>query len=262
MMTITSHNNSIIKQARKLTQDGKARRQAGLFVVEGLRLCRDAAQNGGVVRTAFMTPAFAEDRPDDAQAFLRLAAQTYTVSPSVMAKLSDTPSPQGVLCLCQTPAFGVLPAAAGRFVVLENVSDPANLGAVARTAEALGLDGLLVTGGCDAYHPKALRASMGALLRLPVYTADAGEALACLKQLGVTTYAALVRDADRAVTRADFSGPCAVVVGNEANGLTSATAAACDGSVTIPMAGRAESLNVAAAACILIWEMTGRGGDL
>lgn len=259
-MLITSHNNPVIKQARKIVAESKARKQAGLFAVEGTRLCRDALQSGAALHTVFFTPPFEARFPQDAAALCEQAQRVYQVSPSVMEKLADTESPQGVLCLCETAAFGTMPSQAGRFVILENLSDPANLGAIARTAEALGVDGLLVSGGCDIRHPKALRASMGALLRLPVFEGETEQILACMRQLGVVVFAALVHGADQTAEQTDFSAPCAVVIGNEASGVTAQTAAACDRRITIPMAGRAESLNAAAAACIFMWEMTGRGG--
>ncbi len=147
-------------------------------------------------------------------------------------------------------------------MLLEQVADPSNLGAIARTAEAMGIDGLCISGGCDPYHPKALRASMGALLRLPVYSGEMEELLNRMNTLQVPTYAAVVKNAHFPVSQVDFSGACGVVIGNEAGGITPKTANACTATVTIPMAGRAESLNAAAAACVLIWEMTGRGGAI
>ncbi len=259
MMIITSKENPAVKQAGKLVSSAKTRKKENAFITEGLRLCRDVAQSGGVIRTAFMTEDFAQDFAEDAAIIRSAATHCFTVSDSIMQHLSDTETPQGVLCVCQKPDFSVLPERAGRFVVLENLGDPANVGAIARTAEALGADGLLISGGCDVYHPKALRASMGALLRLPVYEAETQDIVTHLHRLGVTTHAAVVYDADCSVTQTDFSNPCAVVIGNEANGITPDTAAACHSRITIPMAGRAESLNAAAAACILIWEMMNRG---
>ena len=261
MMIITSKENPAVKQAAKLVASAKNRKKEKAFITEGLRLCRDVAQSGGGIRTAFMTESFVEDFGADADLIAAVSAHAFTVSDGIMQHLSDTDSPQGVLCVCQKPDFSALPQRAGRFVVLENVGDPANLGAIARTAEALGVDGLLVSGGCDVYHPKALRASMGALLRLPVYEAEMAHILTHLHALGVTTHAAVVYDADCAVTKVSFDRACAVIIGNEANGITPQTAAACNNRITIPMAGRAESLNAAAAACILIWEMTNRGGS-
>ncbi len=260
MTLITSKENSIIKQVKKLLSAAKYRKREQAFPVEGLRLCRDVALGGGVISVALVTQRFTETFPRDFEMIAEKAQTCYTVSDAVMNYLSDTPSPQGVLCVCGMPGFSEMPQKAGKFVILEQVADPSNLGAVARTAEAMGIDGLFISGGCDAYHPKALRASMGALLRLPVYSADITDILDCMNTLQVPTYAAVVKNADLAVGQVDFSGPCGVVIGNEAGGITPETANACFKTITIPMAGRAESLNAAAAACVLIWEMTGRGG--
>ncbi len=259
MMIITSKENPAVKLAFKLVNTPKARKKEKAFVAEGLRLCRDVAQSGGQIRVAFMTQSFLADFPKEAAVLQEVSLHHYWVSDGVMQHMSDTDTPQGVLCICQKPDFSALPQQPGRFVMLENVSDPANVGAVARTAEALGADGLLVSGGCEVYHPKALRASMGALLRLPVYEAEAQTILCHLKKLQIPTYAAVVHHADCAVTDVRFGASCAVVIGNEANGITPQTAASCQKRITIPMNGRAESLNAAAAACILIWEMMGRG---
>lgn len=260
MMIITSKENPTIKQVHKLLSAGKYRKREGCFVAEGLRLCRDVALTGGEIRIALMTPSFREGFGEDARFIEEHATLTYTVSDSVFAYLSDTVTPQGVLCVCALPGFLAMPQKPGKYVILENVADPGNLGAISRTAEALGVDGLLLSGGCDVYHPKALRASMGALLRLPVYGGDMPQLLSCMKQLGVPTYAAVVTGYEKGIDQVDFTGPCAVVIGNEAGGITKETADGCDMRVTIPMAGRAESLNAAMAACILVWEMTGRGG--
>ena len=261
-MIITSKENATVKQVKKLISAAKYRKREGAFVMEGLRLCRDAAQNGVTVTTTLVTEKFIADFPRDFEEIKSASRCWYTVSESVMNTLSDTPSPQGVVCVCQIPSFEPLPQKPGKYVLLEQVSDPSNLGAIARTAEAMGINGLCISGGCDPYHPKALRASMGALLRLPVYSGEMEELLTSMKALQVPTYAAVVKNAEYGVGQVDFSGPCGVVIGNEAGGITKETAEGCTHTVTIPMAGRAESLNAAAAACVLIWEMTGRGGAL
>ncbi len=261
-MIITSKDNPIVKQVKKLLSAAKYRKREGAFVMEGLRLCRDAAQNGVIISATLVTEKFVADFPKDFAEIEGASKAGFIVSESIMNTLSDTPSPQGVICVCEIPSFEALPTKGGKFVLLEQVSDPSNLGAIARTAEAMGIDGLCISGGCDPYHPKALRASMGALLRLPVYSGEMDKILQHMKDLQVKTYAAGVKNADFPVGGVNFEGPCAVVIGNEAGGITPNTVRRCTNTITIPMAGRAESLNAAAAACVLIWEMTGRGGNL
>lgn len=266
METITSVKNERVKAAAKLLSSAKARREQGLFVLEGLRLCMDVVRSGLRCAELFVSEEFCTKHGEEYEALAACSDEVFFVNDAVLEKLSDTRTPQGVCCVVRMAApasllSGEVPAA--KLLLLENVQDPANLGAIARTAEALGISGLLVSGGCDVYAPKALRASMGALLRLPVEVVDAsGEGsdpvLSLLEKaeaLGYKTYASTPAADAVPVTEADFSGPVLCVVGNEANGVTPETMAACAERVTIPMAGRAESLNAAAAGAILMWEM-------
>lgn len=139
---------------------------------------------------------------------------------------------------------------------MENIQTPDNLGAAARTAEALGLDGIIVSGGCDIYNPKALRAAMGSLLRLEVFSVpDLPSFIEKCNVNGMNTYAAVPDNTALPVTQIDKSKGIVCVVGNEGNGLTGKTISSCSSKVTIPMKGRAESLNAAAAACMIMWEM-------
>ena len=140
---------------------------------------------------------------------------------------------------------------------LEDIQDPSNLGTVLRTAEALGMGGVILTQGCcDVYSPKVLRGSMGAVFRLPMALVETmPPAVKALEQKGFVTMAAVPDRKAEPITQVLFSSPSIVLVGNEGNGLTEACIQACTQSVTIPMEGRAESLNAATAASILIWEM-------
>ena len=270
METITSVKNERVKAAAKLTSSAKARREQGLFVLEGLRLCMDVVRSGLRCAELFVSGEFCEKHVAEYEALAAVSDEVFLVNDAVLEKLSDTRTPQGVCCVVRMAApVSLLSGEASdtKLLLLENVQDPANLGAMARTAEALGISGLLVSGGCDVYAPKALRASMGALLRLPVEVVDAGAVLSgegetpvpsLLKKaetLGFKTYASTPAADAVPVTEADFSGPVLCVVGNEANGVTPETMAACAERVTIPMAGRAESLNAAAAGAILMWEI-------
>jgi len=257
---ITSRQNETIRHAARLSSSADYRREQGLFAVEGARLCGDAAKSGVTIKILFFTAQANEkygDYIDDIQA---IAEQTYEVEPHVATLLSETKSPQGVFCICKTMdsalgLSGVKPEL--HYLALENIQDPANLGAVLRTAEALGIGGVILAGGCcDIYSPKVLRASMGAIFRLPFFLADNMTAAAKqLNELGFATLAA-VPGADAAqVTAVNFHKPTVMVIGNEGNGLTEEAITACTGKVTIPMLGRAESLNASASAAILMWEM-------
>ena len=249
---IQSRDNDKVKWAAKLVAKSRFRKETGLFVLEGLRLCLDTVRSGIQPVCVFFTP----ECRNEISALLG-DWDCYEVPGAIFEKISDTQSPQGVLCVLQkgaSPAFS--PKAGQIYVLLDRVQDPANLGAIARTAEALGLDGLVVSGdGCDIHSPKAQRAAMGSLLRLPVWVFPSlEEPIASLQKAGLPVYASVPDGSALSVSGAALSGGCGMVIGNEANGLRAETIAWCDERVTIPMAGRAESLNAAAAAAILMWE--------
>ena len=255
---ITSKDNRLIKDVRKLISSSKERREQSRFILEGLRLCADAAFNNYGIETAIVSENVEES--DRLQTVLNKAQRVVQVSDSLFQHISDTVSPQGVLCVVKMPqtvsSFSELEN--GKFIVLENTSDPSNLGAIARTAEALGIDGLIVSAnGCDVFSPKSQRAAMGALLRLPVFVSkDILSDINTLKSNGFTVYASVVSDADCDVTEVQFKNKIVVLIGNEANGLTQEAINAASKKITITMKGKAESLNAAAAAAIFMWEMS------
>lgn len=261
METITSVKNERVKAAAKLVASAKARREQGLFVLEGMRLCMDVVRSGLRCAELFVSDEFCSKHAAECEALTAVSDEVFLVNDAVLEKLSDTRTPQGVCAVVRMPAVADVlgsPAADAKVLLLENVQDPANVGAMARTAEALGLTGLVVAGGCDVFSPKALRASMGALLRLPVevlHESDVSAYLGRAAAAGFVCYASTPDASAVPVTEADFSGRALCVVGNEANGVTPDTMDACSQRITIPMAGRAESLNAAAAGAILMWEM-------
>lgn len=253
---LQSRTNEKIKEYCKLTASAKYRRERGLFTLEGLRLCADAAQSGCQVQTLFLTADALAKGGERLEILLASAQYIFTVTDEVAEKLSDTVSSQGVFAVLQvlseTP-FTVRKG--GKYVVLDNVQNPQNLGAIARTAEAFGVNGLFVGGGCDRYNPKALRASMGSLLRLPVF--ETADLAATVREIGKTvpTFATVPDSTAESICMQDFSDGAAAVIGNEGNGVGEAVLSAVQKRVTIPMRGNAESLNAAAAATVTIWEM-------
>ena len=264
-MEITSRDNRLIKEYCRLSEDSRYRRESGLLAMEGARLCADAVRSGVAVETAFITEHAAEQYPEHVAAVTAAAAAVYTVSESLSRRMADTATPQGVFCIAKRP----LPLSAaehlqrgGCYAALETVQDPGNLGTMIRTAEAFGLSGLLLSNGCcDPYSPKVLRATMGGVFRLPLFAA--GELPATLSQLnekGFATAACVVDRDATPVQKAKLGVDCIVVIGNEGNGLQQATVQACTCRITIPMDGRAESLNASMAAGIVFWEMVRKDG--
>ena len=183
------------------------------------------------------------------------------IAAPLAGRLSDTQTPQGIFCICRR-LDNRLPLGKikrnGRYLLLEDVQDPGNLGTIVRTAEAFGIDGLFLTAGCcDLYNPKVLRGSMGGVLRLAsARTEDPSGLLACLREKGLSAFACVADAGARPVQQTRLGEGCVCLIGNEGAGLRPETAALCDERITIPMKGRAESLNASIAAAIVLWEMT------
>ena len=260
MDNITSRDNQYVRQTRRLLGDTKYRRQTGLFALEGARLCGDAAASGIPIQTVLVTRRAAETYAATLQSLLATGAHAVEITDELAAYMGDTTSPQGLFCIAKgldKPAGLDTIEKNGKYLALENIQDPANLGAVIRTAEALGVRGLIVSSGCcDRYNPKVLRASMGGVFRLPLIEAGAmPTAIDALQARGMTAFACVVDAAAQPIQQVTFAPGSIAVIGNEGNGLTPETQAACRQRITIRMAGRAESLNASVAASLVAWEM-------
>lgn len=259
MESITGRANEKIKYAVRLRDSAAFRKSEGRFFIEGARLCADAASSGEDIQMLFATQAAFEKYAEYIGRILPVCRQPYIISEEVADKLSDTKNAQGIFCVCKMLDKNANISKIiydGKYVALEELSNPSNFGAICRTAEALGLDGIIVSGGCDIYSPKAQRAAMGALFRLPVigcgdFCAFAGE----LKAHGMNVLASVPSADARQITAIDKTRGTVLIIGNEGNGLSQAAIDAATECVTIPMKGRAESLNAAAAASIMMWEM-------
>lgn len=251
MEIISSRSNPKIKYACSLK---KASGDAAYVLAEGLRLCEDAAQNGVEIDSCFVSEKLADSL--QVQSILRKSAHTYMVEEHVCEKLSDTKHPQGIFCICKKPALDTKPDYQGKYLFLENISDPGNFGTIVRTAEAFGLSGILAAGGCDPFAPKVMRASMGAVFRFPVIAVkDSVAFLNECKQNGMRLFCSVVSGEAKDVSVLAGKQCVITAVGNEANGLSDALIA-CGTPITIPMAGRAESFNAAQAATVMMYEMS------
>ncbi len=259
MIKINSRSNEKIKHFVRLGESASLRSSSGEFVLEGARLCADAAQTGIVIKQVFFTAQAAEKYTNYLDAVAKNADEVFEISSDVASKLSDTQSAQGIFCVCAMPddkGDGDIDPH-GRYLALENVQDPSNFGAICRTAEALGISGIIVSGGCDIFNPKALRAAMGSSLRLNIIRSkNIIKLLIFLKEKGMLTVASTPQN-DACDIRNAFDGADGIVcvIGNEGSGVTPQTMETCDKRVTIPMGGRAESLNAASAASIIAWEL-------
>lgn len=253
---IISKDNAKIKRVAALVSSAKKRREAGVILLEGTRLCSEALREDVQVLEVYYTSLVMSSDGDLVTKLCQRANFFDEVSDTVFAKISDTCSPQGILVVVKLKGAIPVPTG-GKFIAFERVQDPSNLGAAARTAEALGISGIILgREGTDPYSPKSLRASMGALLRIPVIcTDDFLSAINDYKAKGFCITGTVV-DADaEKINSVCFGDNEVVIIGNEASGMSEKAKYLCDRLVTIPMAGRAESLNAAAAASIIMWEI-------
>lgn len=252
---ITAKDNQIIKLAALLQKSPDARKENGLFVLEGLRLCKDAMAAHIKFQTLIMSESAILKLQSDLEDLTANASDLVRIPDELFKKISDTVSPQGVLAIAKMPAISAPVLKDGRYIALEHIADPGNIGTIARTAEALGISGIIISGdSCDIYSPKVLRASMGTVLRVPIYVCD--NVLEFLSDNNLRAFACVPSDlADLKFGKFSFSGGDAVIIGNEANGLLESTIAGSYKTITISMRGKAESLNAASAAAIAMFEL-------
>jgi TrmH family RNA methyltransferase len=267
---ITSRKNPLVQHARA-ARDGRER---DVVFVEGVRLCEEALSAGVGFEFALHTAAAAESaRGARLVEWLRRACpRVLAVSESVIESVSDTKTSQGVVAIVRRPETG--PGVIGRgggtplVVIMHRANNPSNAGAMLRVAEAAGATAVISTrGSTDLFSPKALRGSMGSAFRVPLWTgAGFDEALDWCAARGIRTVAA-AGAAPKAHTEVDWTAPRAVVVGPEAGGLSEEELRATDETVRVPMREPVESLNVAVALAVILYEAarqrdwTGRVGD-
>lgn len=259
MELISSKENKRIKYLKKLLSSASFRREEGVFVAEGLRLCSDALKSGAEVVSAYYSESFSRKNSAFVREASACAGEAFLLKDSIFSAVSDTKTPQGVLFvikrLDKTIDLDNIKNN-GKVLALETVQDPVNLGTILRTAEALGIDAVVLTRDCcDIYAPKVARGSMGALFRLPVMITDDLPAFIGRFNAFGTSFAAVLDKDSVSLNDCSFEGAVLAVVGNEGNGLTLKTVKACTHQLYIPMRGDAESLNVSAAASMILWEM-------
>ena len=238
---ISSRDNNRIKNVVRLIESARERKKQSLIVLEGERLVKEASE----IEELYYT----EDHI--LEEIIKKSKKSFLVSKEVFKKMSDTVSPQGVIALVKRPEKITELNKNGKYIAFENVQDPGNLGTAARTAEALGINGLIVN-GVDVFSPKAIRASMGAVLRIPII--EPQNILEYIKNANMRIVGTVCKEG-KSIKDFTFKNDI-VLIGNEANGLTANAISICDEIVTIKMNGKAESLNAAAASSIICWEMT------
>lgn len=257
--TITGFSNPLVKDLRAL-RDKKHRRRSGRFLAEGLRLLTDA-RAGGYLPEVLVMAAGRDPHPllDALEAdVLAAGGDVIETSADILGKITGKDNPQavaGVFAEIGTGLAGLDRTAAPLYLVAQALRDPGNLGTMLRTADAVGAGGLILVDDCaDPFSVEAVRASMGAIFTVPLAQARWDELMAWLREGQGQLVAASLREAVP-YRGAPYAAPCFVLVGNESRGLPAQYEAACDLRVTIPMLGRADSLNAAVAAAVLAYQV-------
>jgi TrmH family RNA methyltransferase len=279
---ITSRDNALVKRARAV-RDGK---RHDLIFVEGVRLCEEAARARLSIEDVLYTERLAHDERGERllRALSSLCQRTTIVSEQVLASVSDTKTPQGIVVLAARPAgIGGWGSGVSKelnqprtsspqplnpnpqpplLVIMHRINNPANAGAILRAAEAAGATGAVTTeGSADLFSPKALRGAMGSTFRLPLWEgAQFSDALAWCAAQGIRTVSTAASSSARAHTEVDWTKASALVIGPEGAGLERDEIAAADEAVRIPMHAPVESLNVAVATAIILYEAARQRG--
>lgn len=249
MELITSRKNPLIARLRKLSASRSERREQGLFLCDGTKLLAEAVAWAADIETLVLTQGSPVPPVRD-------NCRVVEVPEDVMRSISPMDAPQGALFLCGMPRTDPPEKLSGRrYLVLDGLQDPGNVGTVWRTADAFGADGVFLLPGCaDPFSPKTVRATMGAVFRLPLWETDLDTLRALLAEANIPLYATALRQDTVDVRQADLSR-AAVVIGSEGGGVSGAVLESSEKTLRIPMTDRCESLNAAAAAAVVLWEM-------
>lgn len=254
---ITSTANARVKRLVHLMKKHKAREEEGIFLVEGIRMFREVPVRQ--LKEVYVSETFyRKEKVVLEQVLHGSGIRQEILSDSVYGHVSDTKTPQGVMCLVEQMGYSskeIIDDVSPFILVLDNLQDPGNLGTIVRTAEGAGVTGIILSSDCvDIYNPKVIRSTMGSIYRVPFcYVTDMAGVLDDLKQAGVCTYAAHL-DGRCAYDEEDYRKPCAFLIGNEGNGLRDEVAEKAQVYIRIPMHGQVESLNAAIAASVLMFE--------
>lgn len=279
MEIISSKDNKKIKYIRSLLEKNSIRKKNKVFVVEGIKLVNEALEYGRVEDIVLSESLYKEISSGDLskntlflesgkniENYVRKEYPIIIVSDTVFKTVSETINPQGVLAVAEIPEYNILDrefldaeykkTGKLKFLLLEDTADPGNLGTMMRTAEAAGVTGVIMSKGTvDIFNPKTVRSTMGSIFRLPFcYIENLKEAIRKLKELNISFYATHLKG-EKSYKDIKYSDKSAILIGNEARGLSDELAELADVYVIIPMQGKVESLNAAIAAALMMYEV-------
>jgi TrmH family RNA methyltransferase len=256
---ITSASNRHIRDAIQIREKRTTFKHTA-FLIEGPHLAEMAVNGGARISTVFVTETFMNKK--EHQGLLRrmagAAGEILVVTEQVLGKISDTETPQGITAVVSYQPLKPTELAlqhTALIVVIDSIQDPGNLGTIIRTADAAGADAVvLLPGTCDAFMPKVIRSTSGSIFNVPVVYAEPDALVEWLREKKIH-FAVTEGKAGKDIFSADLSGPLAIAFGNEAHGVSSKLKHAADSALSIPIFGKAESLNVAASAAICLYEI-------
>ena len=251
---ITSTSNAQVKYLLQLQKKSKARNEEKVFLVEGIRMFVEVPAER--VEKVYVSETFYNKKKEEID-FSNYKMEI--LSDTVFQYVSDTKTPQGILCVVKQKEYDVkklLEAKNPHFMVLDNLQDPGNLGTIVRTAEGAGVDAVFMSKDTvDIYNPKVIRSTMGSIYRMPVvYVEDLIALLEAFKAKGIKSYAAHL-EGKNSYDQESYNEGTAILIGNEGNGLREEVSNAADVWVKIPMLGQVESLNAAIAASVMMFEV-------
>lgn len=255
---ISSTSNQKVKELLQLQKKSKVRNQAGVFLVEGVRMLREAPKDR--LQKLYVSESCYKRYQKEFEAGQMGCGVTEVLSDTVFAYVSDTKTPQGVLGVVHRMEYSISDLFRRDnplILVLDGLQDPGNVGTIFRTAEAAGVSGILLSENCvDIYNPKTIRSTMGAVYRMPFLAVqNVAEAVGELKKRGICVYAAHL-EGKHSYEQESYLGGTAFLIGNEGNGLSREAEECADTWIRIPMCGEAESLNAAVAAAVLMFEVS------
>jgi TrmH family RNA methyltransferase len=257
-LRITSAANPRIKEAVRLRE----RRHAGgenLFIIEGLRIIETALEAGVYIREVFFTNHFESRREGRSilKTLERKGANIFETTEHLLNKITETETPQGIAAVVshEISSLDSFPARKNPlYAVSDGIQEPGNLGTIIRTADAAGVDAVILLGGtCDVFIPKVIRATAGSIFHVPIAHAKAETFVRWLRDMKIKL-AATSADADKSVFNTGLDGPVAFAFGNEAHGVSEMIRKSADICLKVPIYGNAESLNVATSAAVCLYE--------
>ena len=268
IIKILSKENPIFKNALKLKNSKKYRDLKNLFLSEGVRLCLETIKSKVKVDVIFFTEKEYEKNANLFPELLKSDTKAYVLPENLFKKISGTVHSQGLIFVCEKSKKSFVSELndlcfkksnqENKILILENIKDPSNLGTILRTAETLGIKKIILSENCcDIYNPKVIRGSMGSIFRLSFHISkDLTHTITSLKEnFKIPVYAATLSKNSIPIIKIKFPKDCAVVIGNEGDGITKETIEVCSFKIKIPISKNANSLNASSAASIIIWEL-------